>query len=287
MGPMQFWRLIVFNLIIHINQNRKNQVKSICCFLIGEGLLMSHMPTAQRTMFVSNNNYEAPVITVPSLIITNGLVFHVDAANSSSYAGSGNVWSTLVGSNHINFFTSASYSTSGNPAYSTDGGGSLVTTGLYGRSIANSGITGSAARSFEAWVKFNSISANAIMTIGSASSDQLFEMMAYQNYLINHPYGGFTQGSTVLSTNTWYQVVITYDGTTNHAVFVNGVQVGTSSGAASRTLNTSNTPLYIGTSSLNWGDFKGKIAMLRIYNRALSSSDVTFNFNALRSRFGL
>jgi hypothetical protein len=250
-------------------------------------VLTAFVSYSQRMMFGSNNNYAAPVITVPSSVITNGLVFNVDAANTSSYAGSGNVWSTLVGSNHINFFTSASYSTGGNPAYSSDGGGSLVITGLYGRSIANSGIAGSASRSFEAWVKFNSISANAIMTIGSPSNDQLFEMMAYQNYLINHPYGGFTQGSTVLSTNTWYQVVITYDGTTNHAVFINGVQVGASSGASSRTLNTTNTPIYIGTSSLGWGDFKGKIAMLRIYNRALSSSDVAFNFNSLKSRFGL
>jgi len=272
---------------MNINLKYMNKMKSMYRLFLAFVLLVSINARAQRVMFGRHNNYVAPVITVPSLIITNGLVFHVDAANSSSYAGSGNVWSTLVGSNHINFFTSASYSTNGNPTYSTDGGGSLVTTGLYGRSIANSGIAGSAARSFEAWVKFNSITANAIMTIGSASSDQLFEMMAYQNYLINHPYGGFTQGSTVLSTNTWYQVVITYDGTTNHAVFINGVQVGASSGATSRTLNTINTPIYIGTSSLNWGDFKGKIAMLRIYNRALSSSDVAFNFNALKSRFGL
>ena len=250
-------------------------------------LLSALVSYSQRTFFGSNNNYVVPVITVPSSIITNGLVFNLDEANTSSYAGSGNVWNNLAGSNHINFFTNASYSTSGNPAYDTDGGGSLVTTGLYGRSIANSGIAGSAARSFEAWVKFNTISANAIMTIGSASTNQLFEMMAYQNYLINHPYGGFTQGSTVLSTNTWYQVVITYDGTTNHAVFINGVQVGISSGATSRTLNTSNTPIYIGTSSLNWGAFNGKIAAIRVYNRALSLSDVTFNFNAIKSRFGL
>ena len=72
-------------------------------------LLSAFVSYAQRTMFGSNNNYVAPVITVPSLIITNGLVFNVDAANPTSYAGSGNVWSTLVGSNHINFFTSASY----------------------------------------------------------------------------------------------------------------------------------------------------------------------------------
>jgi hypothetical protein len=250
-------------------------------------VLSTFVSNAQRTMFGSNNNYVKPVITVPSSVITNGLVFNLDAANTSSYSGSGNVWNNLAGSNHINFYTSSSYSTSGNPAYSSDGGGSLVTTGLYGRSIANSGIVGSVARSFEAWVKFNSISANAIMTIGSPSTDQLFEMMAYQNYLINHPFGGFTQGSTVLLTNTWYQVVITYNGSTNHAVFINGVQVGTSSGATSRTLNTSNTPIYIGTSSLNWGAFNGKIAAIRVYNRALSPTDVAFNFNAIKSRFGL
>jgi hypothetical protein len=35
-------------------------MKSIYCFLIGVGLLMSQMATAQRTMFSRNNNYEAP-----------------------------------------------------------------------------------------------------------------------------------------------------------------------------------------------------------------------------------
>ena len=128
-------------------------------------VLSTFVANAQRMMFGSNNNYVAPVITVPASIITNGLIFHVDAANSSSYPGSGNVWSTLVGTNHINFYTSNSYSTGGNPTYSTDDGGSLVTSGLYGRSIANSGITGSAARSFEGWVKFNKTHPNSIIYI--------------------------------------------------------------------------------------------------------------------------
>jgi hypothetical protein len=35
------------------------------------------------------------------------------------------------------------------------------------------------------------------------------------------------------------------------------------------------------------GYFKGSIAAIKIYNTALSSSDVTTNFNALKQRFGL
>ena len=248
-------------------------------------VLSTFVSNSQRTMFISNNNYVAPVITVPSSIITNGLVFNLDAANTLSYSGSGNVWNNLAGSNHINFYTSSSYSTGGNPSYSTDGGGSLDTSGLYGRSIANSGITGSVARSMEAWVKFNAVAANAVISIGGQANAQLYELMAYSNNLIEHYWGNFTQSSTVLATNTWYHIVIIYDGTTNHYIYINGVQVGIS---ATPTLNTTNTPIYIGPAvTTTWGAFDGKIAALRIYNRALTLSDVTTNYNALKTRFGL
>jgi hypothetical protein len=266
-------------------------MKSQIYFFVAFVLMVSINIRAQRAMFGSNNKYVAPVVLVESPFITNGLVFNVDAANTSSYAaGSGNVWNDLNGSNHINFYNSSNYSSSGNPTYSTDGGGSLVTTGLYGRSIANSGISGAAPRSFEGWVKFNTVQQNSIIYIGTNSARQLFEMMAYGSNLISHPYGGFAKSSTVLNTSNWYQVVVTYDGSSNHVIYINGVQVGTSSAGdgSNVTLGTANTPIYIGSgTAMNWGAFDGKIAMLRIYNRALSSSDVKFNFDGLKSRFGL
>jgi hypothetical protein len=295
MGTMQFWRTIVFNLIIHINQMLMKGNKSIYWLLLM--MVLTINVCAQRAMFVSQNNYVAPILPYQApVIITNGLVLNLDAADPSSYSGSGNVWSTLVGSNHINFYNNNSYSTSGNPSFSTDGGGSLLTFGLYGRSIANSDISGAAARSFEAWVKFNFVgsgtSGNSIISIGNKFMNQLYEMMAYQTNLISHPYNSpFAKSSTVLNTSNWYQVVITYDGSTNHVIYINGVQVGISSAGdgSNVTLNTGNTPFYIGSGSvaMNWGSFNGKIAAVRVYNRSLSSSDVTFNFNALRSRFGL
>ena len=240
---------------------------------------------AQRIMFGRQNNYVGPVVPAAPSIVTNGLVFNVDAANTTSYSGTGNVWSDLRGTNNINFYSSSSYNVNANPTFSSDGGGSLVTTGIFGRSIANSGITGSVARSMEAWVKFNSVAANAVISIGGQSASQLYELMAYSNNAIEHYWGNFTQSSTVLATNTWYHIVIVYDGTTNHYIYINGVQVGIS---ATPTLNTTNTPIYIGPAvTTTWGAFDGKIAALRIYNRALTLSDVTTNYNALKTRFGL
>ena len=240
---------------------------------------------AQRIMFGRQNNYVGPVVPAAPSIVTNGLVFNVDAANTTSYSGTGNVWSDLRGTNNINFYSSSSYNVNANPTFSSDGGGSLVTTGIFGRSIANSGITGSVARSMEAWVKFNSVAANAVISIGGQSASQLYELMAYSNNAIEHYWGNFTQSSTVLATNTWYHIVIVYDGTTNHYIYINGVQVGIS---ATPTLNTTNTSIYIGPAvTTTWGAFDGKIAALRIYNRALTLSDVTNNFNVLKTRFGL
>ena len=250
-------------------------------------ILLALISNAQRTMFSGQNNYVAPVIPTGPSIISTGLVFNVDAANTSSYSGSGAVWNDIKGTNNINFYTNSSYNTNATPTYSSDGGGSLITTGIFGKSVSNSGITGSVARSMEAWVKFNSVTGNAVISIGGSvtSSSTLYELMAYNNNVIEHYWGNFTQSSTVLATNTWYHIVIVYDGTTNHYVYVNGVQVGF---ASTPILNTSNTPIYIGPAvTTTWGAFDGKIAALRIYNRALSSTDITNNFNVLKSRFGL
>jgi hypothetical protein len=273
---------IVFDIQYGVLQN--SFMKKFLTILFLFSAFLSH---AQRTMFSGQNNYVGPIVLAEPSIVTDGLIFNVDAANTSSYSGSGNVWNDLKGTNNVKFYSNSSYNVNANPTYSNDGGGSLITTGIFGKSINNSGITGSVARSMEAWVKFNSVAGNAVISIGGSVTlnNTLYELMAYSNNVIEHYWGSFTQSSTVLSTNTWYHIVILYDGTTNHYIYINGVQVGFS---ATPTLNTSNTPIYIGPAvTTTWGAFNGKIAALRIYNRALSSADVTTNFNALKSRFGL
>ena len=87
--------------------------------------------------------------------------------------------------------------------------------------------------------------------------------------------------------NTWYQSVGTYDGSTL-VQYVNG--------ASQSSLSYTGTPSSGGLVRIasRWDDqassidfFPGDIAIVKIYNTALSGADVLQNFNANRLRFGI
>lgn len=71
-------------------------------------------------------------------------------------------------------------------------------------------------------------------------------------------------------------------------LFVNGVSQGSNSHSFTSVKNSSN-PLYFG--SYNGGEysqwFNGRMGITRIYNSALTSSQVSQNFNANKSKYGL
>jgi hypothetical protein len=90
--------------------------------------------------------------------------------------------------------------------------------------------------------------------------------------------------------NTWYQIVYVFKngGTKTLETFVNGVSIGSVGHSLTSILNSTN-PLYIG--SYNGGEFAqwfhGKIGIVRLYNSALSASDVSKNFEANRNTYGI
>ena len=90
---------------------------------------------------------------------------------------------------------------------------------------------------------------------------------------------------SVLSNGVWMNVAATYDGTTP-LIYVNGVsqtltgQITAAAGVANKCYIgriAYSTPYY----------FNGKIANVKIYNRALTSTEVLQNYNATKDRFGL
>jgi hypothetical protein len=81
-------------------------------------------------------------------------------------------------------------------------------------------------------------------------------------------------GGTLLSPNQWWHVVGTYDGQ-NQILYVNGQQVAIK--PQSGTIPTSTGALRIGGNNI-WGEyFKGYIDEVRIYNRALTAAEVSYN----------
>jgi hypothetical protein len=83
-------------------------------------------------------------------------------------------------------------------------------------------------------------------------------------------------GGTPLQANAWSHLATTFDGST-HRLFVNGVQV--TSVAAAGSLWRTTAPFRIGGNSLWGGWFEGAIDDMRVYNRALSPTEIQTDMN--------
>ncbi len=68
--------------------------------------------------------------------------------------------------------------------------------------------------------------------------------------------------------------------------YFNGVaDITASLPAGTFTYNGTTSPYQLGSPGISW--FTGNMPMMRLYNRALSATEVQQNFNALRSRYGI
>jgi hypothetical protein len=84
------------------------------------------------------------------------------------------------------------------------------------------------------------------------------------------------QSTTIPVAGTWYHVVGVYDGATSN-IYINGVLENTVSDTGSITYNSDN--LFIGQNGSNGERFNGVVDEVRIYNRALSESEVKQLYN--------
>ena len=254
--------------------------------------LTAFISNAQRSMFASKNNYVAPA--VPPTLVTAGLVLNLDAGNSSSYVGSGNNWDDLSGNNNNGTLTNG-------PVFNSANGGSIVFDGIddvvsFGN-ILNMGIN---SWTMSCWVKFDGGTGTfGIMGKTSYRSN----MGRYNIYVDNNYINAFFQPSTnsLIATpiapyldNKFHNIVLSINRTSMIYLYVDGVSVGTPidiSSSSSVDLNNSDN-FYIGSYASSDGQsplyfFKGNMGQALIYNRALSASEVTNNFNVFKSRFGL
>ncbi|MEY4333677.1 MAG: Synechococcus phage [Bacteroidota bacterium] len=254
--------------------------------------LTAFIANAQRSMFGGQNNYVAPA--VPPTLVTAGLVLNLDAGNSSSYVGSGNNWNDLSGNNNNGTLTNG-------PVFNSANGGSIVFDGIddvvsFGN-ILNIGLN---SWTMSCWLKFDGGTGTfGIMGKTSYRSN----MGRYNIYVDNNYINAFFQPSTnsLIATpiapyldNKFHNIVLSINRTSMIYLYVDGVSVGTPidiSSSSSVDLNNSDN-FYIGSYASSDGQsplyfFKGNMGQALIYNRALSASEVTNNFNVFKSRFGL
>ena len=85
--------------------------------------------------------------------------------------------------------------------------------------------------------------------------------------------------------NTWQNIVCTYNYTTDtSSIYVNGVSKATGANGPCTETGTMTTKIA------NWfaqEHYVGRVSLCSLYNRSLSQTEITQNFNAVKGRFGL
>jgi hypothetical protein len=208
-------------------------------------------------------------------VVTDGLVFYVDAGNDNSYPGSGTTWSDLVGGNDGTL-------TNG-PTYDSTNGGSIVFDGTNDKIIApNLGvITNNNTDQFTigVWLKTTSTTNyNRIVKLQSnvsmfLSYDGGFSVQS------NGDNAGTSPPNTFIRDGNWHYAVVTYN---------EGVEyTGYKDGSLSFTVATSDLEDNNGGNTAIGDDspFNGSLATVTVYNRVLPASEVLQNYNALKNRF--
>jgi hypothetical protein len=223
-------------------------------------------------------------------IVTNGLVLNLDAGFTPSYPTSGTSWYDLSSNGYNGTLING-------PTFSSANGGSIVIDGVddscYVGQYPNLALN---QLTLSVWcyptnAQNGSGPGRMIASMNDVNGWQNgYGIFTYPyqnkgpqvNFFINSG-SGQDYIQLLISNNQWYNFTMTFDGTT---------QVGYSNGSLieskSRTLvYDSRNRFTIGEGYQYNAPYSGNIASVFLYNRALSSAEVSQNYNATKSRFGL
>ena len=245
----------------------------------------------QNTMFRKHNNYAVPTTPFQApAIIQNGLLLNLDAANPSSYPGTGTTWNDISGNNNngtLRANNSGSLPVFQSGTFYFNGSSSYV-------SMLSSVIPNNGSWSLSVWAKIPSGGFAEMINTRNTTNYAGFLLTSRGEGIrvqLNNP--GVQQfepnSSSRIMDNNWHLITITVD------VSINQMKWYVDNNLANTISFSAGTLTGQGNFCIGWDYawsggaeyFRGSLATVSVYNVVLSSNNVTTNFNALRSRFGL
>ena len=254
------------------------------------------MITINSKVFVGGSNIQA--FNTPISLVA-GSILYLDAGNTISYPGTGTNWYDISGQG----MTASLVNT---PTYqSTTGSFRLNGTNQYMSVTPNAtlnalnGFTNS--YTIEVWAKSADPSPAGTFAprlIEKRAATGVYPISIQINHLASEKTLGFIFDNTNvpgalisdgpdLWNNTWKQIVFVADfAADNLKAYKNGSFF--SSSINTTTTNTNNAAnFYIGTNGGLSTPFAGEIAIVRVYNTALTAEEINTNWFATKDRFGL
>lgn len=201
-------------------------------------------------------------------IVTNGLILDLDAAKKDSYPGSGTSWRDISGNSNNGTLTNG-------PTFNSNNGGAIVFDGV--DDFATGSLQDASQYTLGIWIRIITYTVGGGLLGGGNSQIylQLGGGSTWQFFNAFNPSVGPTLGQ-------WTYIVgvkgATQDFLYRNASLVNsastlGISLGTSYIIAQRRVASISTNCQVG--------------IAHIYNRALSDTEITQNYNALKGRYGL
>lgn len=216
-------------------------------------------------------------------IVRTGLDIVLDAGSQRSYPGTGTTWYDLSGKN--NHFTLANGLESGfnaNGYFTFDASNDLAYNDSLNTTIGASGTC-------VVWMKPNASqndgTYNGIFSYGPRNCDANTFLMSMNNSLgptMAKWCNDFTSPTATMNSTQWWQYTLRIDGP-SVTFFLNATNAGT--GTITSTVNGVGRA-QVGATDLAGRYYRGDIASVLFYNRALTDDEVDQNFKALRSRYG-
>jgi len=246
----------------------------------------------QNQIWTGINPYE--LVPAAATYVTGGLIYYVDAGVASSYPGSGTTWTDISGQNRTTTLRNG-------PTYNSGSGGTLIFDGTNDFAQVATGFNPNlTTKTMIGWCKLGSITQQGGGLIGAGYTlTGSFEPATFDAIVYNETNQGWGFGSNGFSRTFWSGVKET---STNDWVMITAVYASGTNGYKmyrQNSLIAQGTQSVLSINSVNSGYWLGKrhaeltgplsasISVGMIYNRALSSTEITQNYNYFKGRYGL
>ena len=219
-------------------------------------------------------------------IVTDGLVFAVDAGSERSYPGTGTTVSNIIDNSTGTLTNGVAFDSANGGFWGFDGTDDyIIIPNAYSPQF-----TANQAFTISYIVYLNRVTGTYMAPImkGGFGSSYGHLIGASNLFLVYTDDDSSPElnlsGMLTNDVDKWVSITQTYDGNRIY-VYRNGVFVGQSGTGVGFTVNTSN--LTLGSMTTGSYFLDGDMANLKMYNRALTATEIAQNFNAQKSRFGL